>query len=162
MGLWLVQRIRTENGSLSFDELCAAAASAEIDSVIDCGDERFLSPENMSGEIRLSCRESAQKIPKTIGELARVAYQSLARCYAQTLTQLEQITRQSYPTIQIVGGGSQADFLNSLTAQATGRRVLAGPTEASAIGNIMAQMIAYGEFDSLAQARRVLAFSLGF
>lgn len=88
-----------------------------------------------------------------MGELAAVIYQSLADCYGEAVRNLEQIVGKTYDCIHIIGGGSNAAYLNQLTANATGKTIYAGPGEATAIGNIMAQMIRSGELKGLADAR---------
>ena len=129
------------------------ASKCKISSLVDCNDERFLAPKNMTEEVRRACEESGQQAPQGIAEVAAVIYNSLARCYAATVTEIEGMTGCHYESIHIMGGGSNADYLNRLTARATGRKVLAGPVEATAIGNIAAQMIAEGELDDLQDAR---------
>lgn len=94
-----------------------------------------------------------------IYQVAAVIYNSLAKCYADTVREIEQIEHVTYPCINIVGGGANAAYLNELTAKATGKTVYAGPTEATAIGNIMAQMIAAGELQDLVEARKCVFLS---
>ena len=107
----------------------------------------------------MACRESGQREPEGIGEVAAVIYNSLARCYAGTVEEIEAMTGCHYACIHIMGGGSNAEYLNRLTARATGRRVLAGPVEATAIGNISAQMIARGELGGLGDGRDCISRS---
>lgn len=90
------------------------------------------------------CRESGQQVPYGIAEVASVIYNSLAKCYAETIEEIESMPGIHYDTIHIVGGGANADYLNRLTAAECKRKVIAGPTEATAIGNLAAQMIAQG------------------
>lgn len=85
---------------------------------------------------------SGEQVPQTIGELAAVIYHSLAQCYAGTAEEIEALTGKQYPEIHIVGGGANAQYLNRLTAEYTGKTVEAGPTEATALGNLAVQMIA--------------------
>ena len=85
-----------------------------------------LAPENMTAEVQKACEESGQQIPQGIAEVAAVIYNSLAVCYAKTLKELEEQTGCRYRTIHVVGGGANADYLNRLTAEKTGRTVLAG------------------------------------
>lgn len=142
MGLWMIQSVQKElTEPYSFAELCKKAEEAKIDSLVECDDDRFLSPASMIKVLQDACREQEKQIPQTPGELARVIYRSLAVCYAKTLQELEEMTGVSYPAIYIVGGGSNADYLNRLTAQAAKRRVYAGPSEATAIGNLTVQML---------------------
>ncbi len=155
MGLWMIQSVRRELApKISYDELCAAASKEKISSLVDCNDERFLAPKSMAKAVQDYCRETNQEVPETLSELAGVIYNSLAVCYAKTVEQLEEITGARYDSINIIGGGSNAEYLNALTAEFTHRTVLAGPSEATATGNILSQMIGAGEFDGIADARK--------
>ena len=160
MGLWMIQTVRKESApELGFGEICARAAKETIASRIDVNDARFLAPENMTEEVRRACREAGEQVPQTIGELAAVIYHSLAQCYAGTAEEIEALTGKQYPEIHIVGGGANAQYLNRLTAEYTGKTVEAGPTEATALGNLAVQMIAAGEFEDLSAARACIADS---
>lgn len=155
MGLWMIQSVRHElNDAYSFAELCdMAEACKDFPSRVDVNDDCFLAPENMMQAIADYCVKTGQSAPQTLGEYATVIYQSLAECYGDTVKELEENTRKYYDAIHIIGGGSNAAYLNQLTANATGRKVYAGPSEATAIGNIMAQMIRDGVFKDLKEAR---------
>ncbi len=154
MGLWMIQSVKKEiGGNLGFGEICEMASKCSIPSIVDCNDDRFLAPANMTEEVQAVCRESGQQVPEGLAQVASVIYNSLARCYAETIRQIEGITGRKYDKIHIVGGGSNAEYLNRLTAAATGIPVYAGPTEATAIGNIAAQMMATGELADLKAAR---------
>ncbi len=154
MGLWMIQSVKKEiGGDLGFGEICDMASKCSIPSIVDCNDDRFLAPDNMTEEVQAACRESGQQVPEGLAEVASVIYNSLAQCYAKTIRQIEGITGKKYDKIHIVGGGSNAEYLNRLTARATGVPVYAGPTEATAIGNIAAQMMATGELADLKAAR---------
>ncbi len=154
MGLWMIQSVKKEiGGNLGFGEICGMASRCSIPSIVDCNDDRFLAPDNMTEEVQAACRESGQQVPEGLAEVASVIYNSLAQCYAKTIRQIEGITGKKYDKIHIVGGGSNAEYLNRLTAAATGVPVYAGPTEATAIGNIAAQMMAAGELADLKVAR---------
>jgi len=85
-----------------------------------------------------------------------VIYNSLAQCYAQTIREIEEMSEITYESIHVVGGGANAAYLNELTAKATGKTVYAGPTEATAIGNLTAQIIAAGELENLQAARKCI------
>lgn len=160
MGLWMIQSVKKEiGGSLGFGEICEMASKSKIASIVDCNEDRFLAPENMTEEVRKACAESGQQVPEGIAEVASVIYNSLAQCYARTIEELEEITGRKYDCVQIVGGGANADYLNRLTAKATGRPVYAGPTEATAIGNLAAQMMAAGALADLKAARACVAQS---
>lgn len=160
MGLWMIQSVRREIApEMSFGEICELAAREEIRSIVDANDPRFLAPTNMAEEVMRACEESGQEVPRGIGGLASVIYHSLAACYGKTIRELEEINGVSYDRIHVVGGGANADFLNQLTAKATGREVLAGPVEATAIGNILAQMICFGDLKDLRAARALVGKS---
>lgn len=160
MGLWMIQSVKKElkekGEAYSFAELCQMASEEVIPSIVDCNDPAFLSPESMIMEVQNFCRRSGLEVPKTPGQIAAVIYNSLAACYGDTVKELESITGRTYPAIHVVGGGSNAEYLNQLTADRTGRTVYAGPGEATAIGNLLAQMLAAGEFESLKQARETV------
>lgn len=156
MGLWMIQSVRHEyEDAYSFAKLCELAEeNSNFPSCVDVNDDVFLAPEHMTKAIQDYCRRTGQQVPKTVGELAAVIYESLAECYGKTVAEIEQNTGKKYDSIQIIGGGSNAAYLNQLTADATGKTVYAGPAEATAVGNLMAQMIAGGELADLAAARR--------
>lgn len=154
MGLWMIQSVKEEIGEgLGFGEICDMAAGQSIASIVDCNDDRFMKPENMTREIQKACEESAQQVPEGIGEVAAVIYNSLAKCYGEAVKELETITGKHYEQIHVVGGGANADYLNRLTADETKKRILAGPTEGTAIGNIAAQMLSDGIWENLQKAR---------
>jgi len=154
MGLWMIQSAKKELGDVhTFSELCELAKKEDITSIVDCNNSRFFAPTSMIDEIKNACRESGQQIPETPGQLAAVIYRSLAICYHQYIQEMEQITGVTYPSINIVGGGANAAYLNELTAQYTKKPVVTGPVEATAIGNLLAQMIADGQFSDIYGAR---------
>lgn len=161
MGLWMIQSVRHELlDKYSFAGLCMMAEECKnFPSRVDVNDDIFLSPENMMQAITDYCARTEQMAPQTPGEFAAVIYQSLAKCYGDTVRELEENTGKQYPAIHIIGGGSNADYLNRLTAEAAGKTVYAGPGEATAIGNIMAQMIADGVFKDLSEARACVSES---
>ena len=157
MGLWMIQSVKKEiGGGLGFGEICEAASGCGIASIVDCNDDRFLAPADMTEEVRAACRESGQQEPEGIAEVAAVIYNSLAKCYADAKKEIETMTGKSYDSIHIIGGGANADYLNRLTAKVTGKKVLAGPVEATAIGNLAVQMIADGVLGSLQDARKCI------
>lgn len=160
-GLWLVQEIaRVFDGGYSFADLAALAASEPgFTSIIDPNDIRFFSPANMIDEIQEFCRETNQPIPETPGALARCAYDSLCLLYRKSLGQLHTLTGRTINVLHVVGGGSQADLLNQLTASAIGIPVLAGPVEATALGNALAQFLATGAISTVKEARRIISLS---
>ncbi len=161
MGLWMIQQVRHELDDVySFAQLCdMAEAEKDFPSRVDVNDACFLSPANMQEAIREYLRASGQQEPANIGQMAAVIYQSLAESYAATVKEIEDLTGKHYEAINIVGGGSKAMYLNVLTAQKTGRKVIAGPGEGTAIGNLMAQMIRAGVYSDLKDARQNVAAS---
>lgn len=160
MGLWMIQSVRNKLApDMSYGELCAQASEEKIDSIVDCQDDCFLSPEDMVAEIKDYCKRTSQTVPETLPELACVVYNSLAKCYAEKLQEIEKLVGRSYDRIHIIGGGSNAVYLNELTAKYTGVPVYAGPGEATAIGNILTQMIREGIFENLKAARQCVAKS---
>jgi len=160
MGLWMIQSLKKELGDrYSFAALCAMAAETEIASIVDCQAPRFLAPASMIDEIKAYCEENALTIPQTPGELAAVIYNSLADCYGRVIGEIEKMTKKHYPSIHIIGGGANADYLNKVTAQRTKKNVYAGPIEATAIGNIVVQMLAKNEFKNLQEARKCISDS---
>ena len=163
MGLWMIQSVRHEyDDKYGFAEICQMAEEAkDFPSRVDANDECFLSPESMIEEVKDYCRRTGQKVPETLGEIATVIYTSLAECYAKTAKELEEMTERTFSRIHVVGGGSNAGYLNELTARATGKEVHAGPGEATAIGNITAQMLKAEEFKSIEEARTTIHESFG-
>lgn len=155
MGLWMIQSVRHErNDQYSFASLCQMAEEEkEFPSRVDVNDDCFLAPESMIEAIKEYCQTTNQPVPETIGQIAAVIYQSLAECYGSTVAQIEQLSGQQFDSIHIVGGGSNAAYLNQLTADQSGKVVYAGPSEATAIGNVSAQMIQDGVYKDLKEAR---------
>ena len=155
MGLWMIQSVKKEYSErLSYDEICDLASKETIDSIVDCNADCFYAPESMIHEVKEYCRQTNQQVPETIGQIAAVIYNSLADCYRKTIKELEELTNKSFDCIHVVGGGSNADYLNKLTAKSTGKTVYAGPGEATAIGNILVQMICSKEILDLKEARK--------
>ena len=156
MGLWMIQSVRHEyNDAYSFAQLCEMAEdSRDFPSRVDVNDLSFLSPDSMVEAIKKYCQKTGQLVPESVGELASVVYRSLAQSYGETVSSLEKIAGRTYDSIHIIGGGSNAAYLNQLTADATGKTVYAGPGEATAIGNLLAQMIYAEELTDLKSARQ--------
>ena len=152
-GLWMLQSVRKEAGEPAFAQMEKWARKAE-GVIIDVNDKRFLSPENMCREI---CAAAGRVMH--MPELVRTVYDSLAQCYAKAVEELEKGTGETFSTINIIGGGSRDNLLNELTARATGKKVLAGPAEATAAGNIIMQMIASGEIEDIQAARGMISKS---
>ena len=155
MGLWMIQSVRHEyKDAYSFGQICKMAEEAkDFPSRVKVNDDCFLSPANMTEAVKDYCSRTGQQVPETLGEIATVIYASLAECYASSVKELEELTGRTYSRIHVVGGGSNAGYLNELTAKATGKEVHAGPGEATAIGNVTAQMLKSGEFKTVEEAR---------
>lgn len=161
MGLWLVQECRRQWGregqSLDYAELTTMASQAPaFSAVVDPDDERFIAPGDMPARLRAVCRETGQAVPDGPGEVVRVALESLALKYRYVLESLEHLFDRRLERIHIVGGGIQNRLLCQFTADATQRPVVAGPVEATAIGNLMVQALGLGEVGSLDEARQVV------
>ena len=157
MGLWMINSAKAETApDLSYGELCEGASKEKIPSIVPANDDRFLAPKSMSEEVKAACAETGQQVPETPFEIAAVIYNSLAACYRETLKEIESMTGLKYDSISIIGGGSNADYLNRLTAAACEITVYAGPSEATAIGNLAVQMIAAGEIANLFAARKLI------
>jgi rhamnulokinase len=161
MGLWLVQQCKrafeAAGRKYEYAELAAMAAKAPaLRSIVNPDDGRFLNPPDMPAAIQSFCRETGQPVPKTPGELVRCAYESLALKYREVLGWLEELAGSRIEVIHIVGGGSQSAILNQFTADACQRPVVTGPVEATAMGNLLVQVRASGELDSLAGMRDVI------
>ena len=154
MGLWMIQSVKKEFAEeLSFAQICEMASKETISSIVDCNDDCFLAPKSMIKAVQDFCRGTGQQVPETVGEISSVIYNSLAKCYGDTVKEIEEITGKKYSTIYVVGGGSNAGYLNELTAKYTGKKVSAGPSEATAIGNVIVQMLHDGVFKDLPEAR---------
>ena len=158
MGLWMIQSVRHEyQDRYSFAQLCAMAEQArDFPSRVDVNDDAFFAPESMIRAIQDDCERTNQAVPQTPGEVCAVIYQSLAACYGRTIRQIEAITGTQFDAVSVVGGGANADYLNRLTANATGKTVYAGPTEATAIGNLTVQMLVDGVLESKSEARNCI------
>lgn len=161
MGMWLIQEVRRlENDRYSFAELAELAANEEgFRSLIPCNHTRFLNPHNMIEEMRRSCQDSGQHVPTTIGQVARCIFDSLALSYYSYLNELEELTGTPIDVVQIVGGGSNNELLCQLTADVTGREVLAGPTESTALGNIAVQLIRTRDISGIHEVRKIIGNS---
>lgn len=164
MGLWMIQSVRRElkaaGQTVSFDGLCDLAQKAlDFPSRVDVSDACFLAPESMQAAVDGFCARTGQKVPSGIEERMACIYLSLADGYKKAVEELEALIGKPIPCIHIVGGGSKDWYLNELTASATGKTVYAGPTEATALGNILAQMLANRVFSSVPEARKAVAGS---
>ncbi|MFC5403993.1 rhamnulokinase [Cohnella soli] len=164
MGLWILQECKREwdeqGREIGFGELAAMAEKAEpFRSLIHPDDPRFFGHGGMVDKIRAFCVETGQPVPRDEAEFARCIIESLALRYRQALEQAERLTGRVYAGLHMVGGGIQNTLLCRFTANAIGKSVWAGPVEASAIGNLLAQLLATGECRDLREARALVAAS---
>lgn len=155
MGLWMIQSVRRElNKKFTFDELVELALQVEGEiPIVDVNDARFFAPDSMMDAVRQLCEENGFAVPQSVGEIVRCVYHSLAASYANTIMDLQKLTGKTYTGINIVGGGGKDEYLNRLTAEASGLPVLAGPVEGTAAGNLISQMLKSGAFTSIEDAR---------
>ncbi len=158
MGLWMLQSVRRETDKdMTFATLCRLAEEQDsYEGRVDVNDERFLAPENMSETVCRVLQENGYRKPINTGELAACIYHSLADKYAEAVKGFEQIAGKKFECIHIVGGGCNAEYLNRLTAEATGKTVYSGPSEGTAIGNILVQLLRSAELKNVAEARKVV------
>jgi rhamnulokinase len=160
MGMWPLQRLCNEQGIDAVDVLVSRAAEAPAwRSIVNLDERRFLHPVSMTQTIRGYCRQTGQPEPKTIDQLARCVFDSLALSYRQVKEELETLLQRKLSRIRIVGGGSRNRLLNQLCSDACQLPVSAGPVEASALGNLCAQMIGLGEIENLDAARSLIRAS---
>ncbi|UFM69519.1 rhamnulokinase [Leclercia adecarboxylata] len=162
MGLWLLQRVLKEQ---RISDLTALIGEAETlpacRFLINPNDERFINPANMSAEIQAACRETVQPVPESAADLARCIFDSLALLYAEVLHELATLRGKPFSQLHIVGGGCQNHLLNQLCANACGITVLAGPVEASTLGNIGIQLVTLDELADVDQFRQVVTGNYG-
>ncbi len=164
MGLWIAQQCRAtwraQGEDYSYDELARLAASAEpLRSLIEPDDPAFFPPGDMPARIREYCQRTGQPIPESVGQVMRTAYESLALKYRLVLERMTALSGRTYERLHIIGGGTKNRLLCQMTADALGCPVIAGPVEATALGNGIVQLIALGEIADLQQAREILSRS---
>lgn len=161
MGLWMIQSVRREIGDKTgvrptFPELIAVAKEQkDFEAFVDTNDPRFMAPESMITAVR----QATDWKVETLGQAMQTIYNSLASDYALAIQNLEKLTGKQYTSLNIVGGGSQDLYLTQMTATATGLPVYAGPTEGTALGNLIVQFIAAGVFADLQAARNAIKVS---
>jgi rhamnulokinase len=161
MGLWMLQCCRqcwsVQGRDYSYTELMdLAVREPAFKHLVDPNGESFLHPASMPEAIDKFCTKTQQPKPPGPGAYARAILESLALKYAAVIAEVEQLTKQPITAIRIIGGGAKNRLLNQFTADATARRVIAGPIEATALGNLAIQMLATGEASSLADARAMI------
>jgi rhamnulokinase len=163
-GLWLVQECRRDfarqGQELNYEALAKSAADAPpLRTLVDPGHAAFQAPRGMLQKICDFARATNQPSPGTAGQFVRCALESLALAYRDKLGVLETVLGRRFDTIHIVGGGGKNELLSQLSADATGRRVIVGPYEATAIGNALVQAMAIGQVRDLSQLRGIVAAS---
>ena len=161
IGLWLIQESQRqwsrEGDNLTFKEIDKYTEAAEsFKCYIDPTDEMFIAPGDIPAKIREYCKSTGQYIPQTKGEITRCITESLAMEYAYAINNIERVLGKEFPTVHIIGGGVKDKLLCKFTANTTGKKVTAGPIEATAIGNIAVQLIAGGEIKDLKTARGIV------
>lgn len=165
MGLWLIQECKRkwdQEHLLSWSDIVEMSKTVPpFVSLIDPDDLSFLNPADMPAAIRDFCEKTGQPVPATPAAIARCVYESLALKYKFTLEQIEKVIKKPVEKIHIIGGGANNRFLCQLTANATGLPVLAGPVEATAIGNILMQARGLGYVESLSEMRKIVSDSFG-
>jgi rhamnulokinase len=163
-GLWIIQEClrcweRTGRGCAWSEMIEAAATATAFRTLLDPGDSTFEIPADMPTAVQEYCRHTMQPIPYAVGEFARALLEGLALTYRKVLTPLETLTGRCLSTIRIVGGGSQNALLSQMVADACNRTVITGPTEATALGNVMMQAIGSGHLSDIRQGRIAIAES---
>ncbi len=152
MGLWLLQQVRHEtDDKYSFVELTDMARRNPIDDTFDVNEQKFMAPTSMTNTIKETIGRDL-----SVGELAYCILNSLALSYAASLKALEDVTGNHYETLNIIGGGSRNELLNELTIRHTGKKLITGPTEGTAIGNLIMQFIGRGELANVAEGRELV------
>jgi rhamnulokinase len=165
-GLWLLQESRRqwarEGRDYSYDELVRLAGSAPPGASVVNGDHpEFVAPGDLPARIRAYCARTGQPVPEDEGALVRCVLDSLALGYRRTVDDLAAVTGRPATAVHIVGGGSRNQLLNQAVADVTGLPVVAGPVEATALGNLLVQLIALGDVQDLSQARQVVREGAG-
>ena len=161
-GLWLIQETRRDlaktDRKYSYNELeMMARESEKFRSFIDPDAPELSAHGNLPDKIRAYCKSTNQPVPETIGQIVRCIYESLALKYRLALEQIAECTNKKFDTLHLMGGGTKDGFLCELTSQSLGIPVIAGPIEATALGNIILQLIALGEIETIAQGRKIIA-----
>jgi rhamnulokinase len=162
VGLWVVQQCRAtwRQAGRDYDYATLvkmAESAAPLTAFINPNAPEFMAPGDHPAHVRAFCRETGQPIPASEGAIVRVLLESLALEYRVVFERLAALTGKSIEVVHMVGGGTQNRLLNQMTANATGCPVIAGPVEATVLGNALAQFIALGELDDLQQARQLVA-----
>jgi rhamnulokinase len=155
-GLYLIKKEKYVN---KLESLYCKKGYKQYISIINPDDISFYSPENMVEEIKAFCDRTGQPVPQTKGEIARCVFDSMALAYKKMLSDIESICDKQFGDIHIIGGGCQNVLVNQIAADVTGRKVVAGPIEATAIGNILVQLITLGEIADISAGRKIVGES---
>lgn len=158
MGLWVIQEVRRNfDNAHSFSEIVETAKRSKyFAGTFDINHDRFLKPQNMIKEIKQSFSEKGQQEPVLLGEIAYSVFNSLTKSYRDSVNEIERLTGIKYESINVFGGGCQNNLLNQMLAEQTGKTVFAGPVEATAIGNIVTQMIGKKEIKDISEGREII------
>ena len=161
-GLWLIQETRRDlaktDRKYSYNELeMMARESEKFRSFIDPDAPELSAHGNLPDKIKAYCQRTGQAVPETIGQIVRCIYESLALKYRLALEQISECTGKKFDVLHLMGGGTKDGFLCELASQSLGIPVIAGPVEATALGNIVLQLIALGEIETIAQGRKIIA-----
>jgi rhamnulokinase len=160
MGMWLLQGCRKQWNAADYASLVALAKPApDLTSLIDPDHPSFLHPEDMTSAIDSFCKSTNQRAPATQAAYVQTIFESLALKYRYVLESLSELTGETYRAIRVVGGGARNRVLNQYVADATNCRVIAGPVEATALGNLVMQLVGSGAVDSIASGRDIVARS---
>lgn len=162
IGLWLIQESRRawrrRGSEYSYSDLERLALEGPpLQCFIDPDAPEFTPPGDIPGRVQDFCRRTGQKVPQTVGEITRCIYESLALKYRFALNQLREATGKEFTALHILGGGTQAALLCQMSANSTGLPVVAGPVEATALGNIIIQLVALGALPDIAAGRALIA-----
>lgn len=161
MGMWLLQQLRKswkkKNEQISYEEMSLIASESESNrTIIDPDDQVFYNPDDMQEAINNYCYKNDLKFPETKAQYIRCVLDSLAQKYSMMISNIEALTNHKIKQLHIVGGGSQNNLLNQLTANACKIPVIAGPVEATALGNIIVQAMALGNLSSVKEGRNII------
>lgn len=163
MGMWLIQQARRvwnkDGVKRGYGEIAENAQNSSFEAFIDPDDKAFSVICDMPAEVKKYCEKTSQSVPETEGDVARCIYESLALKYRENVELIERLTKKNFDAIQIVGGGTNNKLMNGFTANATGKKVIAGPVEATATGNILMQMIYGGDIKDIKEGAKVVSAS---
>jgi rhamnulokinase len=155
-GLWLLEEALRQWGTTTAEAVAAAEQEGPVASRIDVGDPEFIATGDVLARIADACRRGEQAVPETLGQFTRCILQSLAAAYGETIARCVELTGRPIDVVHLVGGGSRNGLLCRLTAEACERDVLAGPAEATSLGNLLVQAMATGGIGSLDELRAVV------